>query len=133
VPIYPVPSFAGRLVTRSGSGLRQGVVPVPFSRTPPAVTFVSQTKAKISRNSSQDASDVVFTADTDYQAYEVRVVSSSDATVTQGTLLESGSGGSNGSQRTITITDAELEAATGAEGSNLLKIFVQANSGIWST
>lgn len=57
--------------------------------TPPTVTFVSQVRTKISRVSPDDATDVVFSVSEDYQAYQVRVVSSTAATVAQGTLLES--------------------------------------------
>jgi hypothetical protein len=74
----------------------------------------------------------VFTSDADYQAYEARVVSTSDAVEGSGTVIESGTGGLAGVQRTITITDAELEAAAAAEGSNIIKIFVQNTAGVWS-
>lgn len=100
--------------------------------TPPTVTFVSQTRSKISRVTGRDSTDIVFTVDEDYQGYQVRVVSSTSATVAQGTQLETGTGGLSDVQRTITVTDDELVAATAAEGSNMLKIFAQDTAGNWS-
>lgn len=98
----------------------------------PVVTFVSQSRGTISANAPADTDDVVFSVDQDYQAYQVRVVSSSAATVSQGTLVESGTGGTADVQKTITITRDELVAASAVEGSNMVKIFAQGPTGIWS-
>lgn len=103
--------------------------------TPPVVTFVSQTRTRISRvpGVGVDASDVVFSADEAFTAYEVYRVASGTAARGTGTLLESGGGASAGQQVTITITDDELVAAGGVEGSNTLKIFTRDAAGNWST
>lgn len=104
----------------------------------PTVNVVSSSRAKISRvgtnvSGGKDQTDVVFSVNQDFQAYQVRLVASSAAAVTDGTLLESGSGGTANVNQTITVTDDELVAAGAAEGSNLLKIFAQLTDGTWTT
>lgn len=92
--------------------------------TPPVVTIDSQDRVKISGQGGVNATNLTFTVNEDHSGYQVRLVSSESATINQGTLVESGGAGTAGVQRAITITDAELIAAGGVEGSNLLKIFV---------
>lgn len=102
------------------------------AETTPVVTFVSQTRTKISRvaGSTVDATDVVFSADQNWNAYQVRLVSSSESSIAQGQLVEGATlPTAAGVTRTITITDDELVAAGATEGSNLLKIFVTTAAG----
>lgn len=101
----------------------------------PTVSFVSQTRVKISRveGGGVDSTDVTFTADEALQAWKCKVVTSESATHTQGTLLEAGGAVTGGQQVVFNVTDDELVAAGGVEGSNLLKIFGQDLAGNWST
>lgn len=100
--------------------------------TPPTVDVSLVTQTTISRVVGADASDVTFTTNEAYTAYQVRVVPSSVSPVTAGTLVESGTGGT-GAAHTVTITDDEFVAAGAIEGTNTVKVFTQDAAGNWST
>lgn len=103
-----------------------------FDYTPPSVSAGSPSVAKISRVAGKDATNVSFTVDEDCQAWMIRLVSSNSDPYTYGTLIESGGALTSGVPQDVEITDDELVAAGGAEGSNLVKIFAQDTAGNWS-
>lgn len=126
---------AGRSYALRPRHKRGFIVIVGGDTTAPIVTFISQTRTKISRISGGgfDATDVVFSVNEDYQGYQVRRVSSGADTIAMGTLVESGTGGLSGVERTITLTDDEIIDNGGApEGNSIYKIFAQDLSGNWS-
>lgn len=101
--------------------------------TAPTVTIISgPTRSKIGPVVGRDSFDFVYSSDEDFQAYQVRVVSSSTDTVAMGTLVESGGSGDADTQYTLTVTDDELFAASASDGSKTVKVFVQDLAGNWS-
>lgn len=99
--------------------------------TPPIPNVTSVATTKISRVVGKDAANVTFTADENFVEYEVRRVPLTTSGRV-GTLIETAVVSARTSH-TITITDDELIAASGTEGSNLLKVFVKDAAGNWST
>lgn len=101
----------------------------------PISVFVSQTATTISRVSGKSSLDVTFSGNEAWQAYQIRRVSSPSDPISAGTLVETGTGLNipQDQNYVTTITDPELEAASGSEGTNMLKIFLQDIAGNWST
>lgn len=104
----------------------------PTDTTPPTIEVSNLTATKISRKSGRDITYVSFSVDEDCQAWKAKLVSSSGATHTQGTLVDSGGSIPASTLYIFDITDAELEGAGGQEGSNTIKVFVQDIAGNWS-
>lgn len=104
--------------------------------TAPVPNIVSTSRAIISHVSGYASTDIVWTSNEDFQAYQLRVVANSSDDVTTGTLIEQNqsptAGGTANTQYTSTITDAELVAASPADGSKMIKLFVQDLAGNWS-
>jgi hypothetical protein len=101
--------------------------------TLPVVSINSVDKSKISRVAGQDVSTFNFQSDRAYEAYQLRLVPTNSSLVTSGTLIESGSGGSANTDRSVNVTDDELVAAGAGEGNNVVKAFVaDASTGLWS-
>jgi len=106
---------------------------ISFDITPPGVTVdVSSTPGKISAQTGKDSADFYLTSDEDFQAYQIRKVPADDSTVTEGTLIESGGGGTASSPIPLNVTAAELAAASLGEGQHRIKVFVQDIAGNWS-
>ncbi len=99
-------------------------------------TIVSTTRTRISHVAGFDSTDIVWTSDTDFTAYQFRVVGDASDPFTQGVQLETNqspaAGGTAATEYTSTITDDEVEAVSPAEGAKLVKLFVQNASG-WSS
>lgn len=101
--------------------------------TPPLVSITSgPTRSRISRVVGIDSTDVQFVANEDVQAWQIRVVPSSGSPSTAGTLIESGGALSSGASQSSNITDDELIAASGGEGTFIVKVFAQDLAGNWS-
>ena len=104
--------------------------------TAPVVTIHSITAGKISRIAGKDSTDIGWSADEDFTSYQIRLVPTSESTVTQGTLIEQdqnpAAGGVAGTIYTSTVTDDELVTGAGIEGNNIVKIFVRDAAGNWS-
>lgn len=99
----------------------------------PTIEVSNLTATKISRVSGKDISYVSFTVNEDCQAWKAKKVTSSGATHTQGTLIDSGGSIPADTLFVFDITDDELVGAGGTEGSNTVKVFVQDTAGNWST
>lgn len=137
-PVSGVPHFY-RSQPPPGSAVRRTDIVVygSLDTVAPTASIVSVSRTKTSRVAGYDATDVVWTSDEDFVAYQLRVVSSASDPVTSGALIEQdqnpAGGGTAGVQYTSTITEAELETASAADGSKLIKLFVQDAAGNWST
>ena len=103
----------------------------------PTANIVSTTRSKISAVTGFDSTDIVWTADEAFQAYQFRVVADASDPYTSGVQLEANqnpaAGGAALTEYTSTITDDEVIAASPAEGVKLVKLFVQDSAGNWST
>lgn len=100
--------------------------------SPVATITAGPDKPRISQVAGNDVAEVQWESDTDFRAYEVRLVDNVDATVYDGQLVESGGAGIAGQTQILQITDDELVAVSPGEGSKTLKIFVQGVAGNWS-
>lgn len=98
----------------------------------PIPTVVSVDVTKISRVAGKDIAAVDFTTDEAFVEYEVRVVPNGSSPRGAGSQLETAIVASRTSH-SISITDDELVAASGIEGTNVLKVFVKDVAGNWST
>lgn len=100
--------------------------------TPPILDItVAPTRTKISAQTGVNVTTFTFTANEDYQGYQLRAVPADNSLVSAGTLIESGSGGSSGVARQVDVTSAELQAA-GLSGALRVKVFGQDAAGNWS-
>jgi hypothetical protein len=113
---------------------------ITLDTTVPVVTLDSgPTPAKISKIATKRTSTVTWHADSHIQAYKVKVVPSGSSINTAGTQIPTTGGSTNVSGGavaaattvTTTIDGADLQTA-GAEGDNIVKIFVQDDAGNWS-
>lgn len=95
---------------------------------------------KISKQATADESELIFSADQDIVDWKVKVVSSSGAAHSTGTQIPDTAGSTNvlgttdtdaDDPITVTVKGADLEAA-GAEGDNIVKVFVKDAGGNWS-
>lgn len=102
---------------------------------PLVANLVSQTRTRISRVAGFDQTDVVWSSNLAFTGYQFRVVAADTDPVTAGVQVElnqsPAAGGASGTQYTSTLTDAEIEAVSPAEGAKIVKLFVQNATG-WS-
>jgi hypothetical protein len=103
--------------------------------TPPISALVSETLTKVSAVVGFNSTDVAWSANEAIQAWQFRVVTNTADPVTAGTLIKQATGVSiaANTNQTTTITEAELAAASPAQGSKIIKLFVQDIAGNWST
>lgn len=121
----------------AGTGTDQ----IVLDTTVPVVTIsAGPDKPKISKIAGYDTSSFTWSSDSDYQAYEVRVVPNINSDHTTGTVIGSGGGSTNvsggagtaGTAVTTSIKGADLQTASAADGSKTVKVFVQDLAGNWS-
>jgi hypothetical protein len=114
---------------------------ITLDTTVPVVTVDSgPTPGKISKVATKNSSDTTWHADTDIQAYKVKVVPSNSSLHTAGTQIPTTAGSANVSGGavsaattvTTTIKGTDLETAAGADGTWHVKVFVQDLAGNWS-
>ena len=104
----------------------------PTDTEAPTIEVSNLSATKISRVSGRDITYVSFTVNEDCQAWKAKLVTSSGAVHTDGTLVDSGSDIPADTLFVFDITDDELVDAGGADGSNTIKVFVQDDAGNWS-
>lgn len=113
---------------------------ITLDTTVPVVTLDSgPTPAKVSTVATKDSSIATWHSDADFQAYKVKVVPSTSSIhsagvqipTTAGSTFVSGGAGTAATTMTTTIKGADLQTA-GAEGGNIVKVFVQDLAGNWS-
>lgn len=108
----------------------------------PVVTITGPDKSKISKVSGFNQSVINFTADVEFEEYKVCVVPRNNSTqeagtvigTTNGSINTSGNAGSYPASENIqvTITGADLEAASSGDGVKIVKVFVKNAAGTWS-
>lgn len=108
----------------------------------PVVTITGPDKSKISKVSGFNQSVINFTADVEFEEYKVCVVPQNNSTheagtvigTTNGSINTSGNAGSYPASENIqvTITGADLEAASSGDGVKIVKVFVKNAAGTWS-
>lgn len=109
----------------------------------PTVTVTGPDKATISKVTGFNLAVINFMADVAFNEYKVCVVPATSSTQDAGTVI----GTTNGSQNTsgsdgdypaseniqVTISGADLEAASSGDGVKIVKVFVKTAAGTWST
>lgn len=110
--------------------------------TLPVVTVSNISATKISKISGKNSMTFQFTGDSKFDEYKVKVVSTSGAAHGTGTQIGTTNGSSNvsGSEGdypadtpiTVTITGADLEAASAGDGQKIIKVFIKDDAGNWS-
>lgn len=105
--------------------------PVPSFSTPDAV--------KISKIAGKNIASVSLSSSKPFTEYKVKVVTSLNATHDTGTLIgtEHGSVNTSGTGTfstpiTISVTGADLEAASSGDGQKTIKVFIKNAAGTWS-
>ena len=108
----------------------------------PTVSVTGPDKSKISKVTGFNQSVFNFTCDVKFEEYKVCVVPANNSTQDAGVII----GTTNGSQNTsgsdgnypaseniqVTITGADLEAASTGDGVKIIKVFVKNAAGTWS-
>ena len=106
----------------------------------PAVTVLGPDRSKISKVSCMDTSVFTFRADVDVAEYKVCVVTSENATHTQGTQIPGTAGSENMSGGAVTantevsctVKAADIEIASAGDGIKIVKVFAKTSVGTWS-
>jgi hypothetical protein len=109
----------------------------------PTVTIVvGLDREKLSREAERNEASFQFSSNQSYQAYKVKLVGSVGATHDMGTDIPT-AGGSTGvvgagaftsaNVHTVRLRTADLETAgANMNGDNIIKVFVQEETGLWS-
>lgn len=119
--------------------------------TLPVVTISGPDVSKISKITGKNESSFSFQADSEFEEYKVKVVSSTGASHDTGTLIPTTNGSSNMSEVfvsdgamedsaghpandpiTCVINGADLELASAGDGNKIIKVFVKDDAGNWS-
>lgn len=113
---------------------------ITLNTTAPVVFSTGLDVDKISEVDGKNVASFAFTADQDYQAWEVRVVPADDSMQTAGTLIPttagstntSGGAGTGTTPKTVTINGTDLKTASAGDATKKVKVFVQNAAGTWS-
>jgi hypothetical protein len=105
----------------------------------PTIT-VAASPTKISKIAGFDTSTFSFQADSDIQAWKVKVVPATGSVHTAGTQVPTTAGSTgisggalaSGATQAVSIKGADLEAASAGDGVKIVKVFVQDLAGVWS-
>lgn len=111
----------------------------------PVVTVTGPDKSTISKVNGFDSAVISFMADVDFVAYVVCVVPAENSLVDAGALIPDTAGSVNTSgiaeegeafdantPINVTIKGADLETASGGDGTKIVKVFVKDARDIWS-
>ena len=108
----------------------------------PVVTITGPDKSKISKVSGFNTAIINFIADVEFEEYKVCVVPQNNSTQEAGTVIPTDGGSVNTSGADgnypaseniqVTITGADLEAASSGDGVKIVKVFVKTAAGTWS-
>ena len=108
----------------------------------PVVTITGPDKSKISKVSGFNTAIINFIADVEFEEYKVCVVPQNNSTQEAGTVIPTDGGSVNTSGADgnypaseniqVTITGADLEAASSGDGVKIVKVFVKNAAGTWS-
>lgn len=117
---------------------------ITLDTTLPVVTVQggSPDVSKISKVSTKDTVSITWQSDQQYDAYKVKVVPATNSVHSAGTQIPTTAGSTNTSGSTpnqpadtnvvTTVKGTDLETADAGDGSKIIKIFVQDDSGNWS-
>lgn len=115
---------------------------ITLNTSVPVVTITGPDKSKISKVSGFNQAIINFTADVEFEEYKVCVVPQSNSTQEAGTVIGTTNGSINTSGNAggypaskniqVTITGADLEAASSGDGVKIVKVFVKNAAGTWS-
>lgn len=114
---------------------------ITLDTTRPTVTITGPDVTKISKQAGKDVASFSFTADVAFVEYKVKVVTSTGAAESTGTLIGTANGSTNMSATgtfaaatviNATIDGADLEAASAGDGAKIIKVFVKDDAGNWS-
>lgn len=108
----------------------------------PVVTVTNADVTKISKIAGRNTATFSFTVDVPFAEYQVRVVNSTGAGVTTGTLIPTTNGSVNTSGTgtfdtatapiTVSVKGTDLETASAGDGSKIIKVFCRDEAGNWS-
>lgn len=115
---------------------------ITLDMTLPVVTVSNVSATRISKVAGKNSITFQFSADSIFDEYKVKVVSASGSPHDSGTLIGTTNGSENTSGSagdypastpiTVTITGADLEAASSGDGDKIIKVFVKDQAGNWS-
>ena len=115
---------------------------ITLDTTVPTVTITGPDKSKISKIVGFNQSIINFMADVAFEEYKVCVVPANSSAENAGTIIGTNNGsintsGSEGGYEAstniqVTITGADLEAASAGDGVKIVKVFVKNAAGTWS-
>lgn len=106
----------------------------------PTVNVGAPDTGKISKKAQKNVASFTFSCPESFEEYKVKVVTSTGAVESSGTLVGTANGSSNTSGNaggynapiTVTITGQDLELASSGDGSKIIKVFVKNTAGTWS-
>lgn len=108
----------------------------------PVVTVTGPDKSTISKVTGFDSAVISFTADVAFEEYKVCVVPATNSLESAGTVIPATAGSVNTSGNAggypadtainVTIKGADLETASGGDGTKIVKVFVKDSRDIWS-
>lgn len=109
----------------------------------PVVTVTNPDVSKISKISGKNIASFSFSVNEIFNEYKVKVVSSTGASESTGTLISTTNGSTNTSGTgqdfdtssnpiTVTINGSDLELASSGDSQKIIKVFVKDKSGQWS-
>lgn len=107
----------------------------------PVPTITGPDKSTISKVGGYNVAAFSFSVDSEFAAYEVRVVPANGSAHTAGTVIGTKNGSTNMSGSgtfaantavNCTINAADLEAASSGDGAKIIKVFVKDAAGNWS-
>lgn len=108
----------------------------------PAVTVTGPDKSKISKVEGFNKSVISFISDVAFVEYKVCVVPAVDSLESAGVVIPTTGGSENTSGSddeyeantpiSVTISGADLEAASSGDGTKIVKVFVKSSTGTWS-
>jgi len=113
---------------------------INLSTTIPTVNVGAPDTSKISKKAQKNVASFTFSCPEAFEEYKVKVVTSTGAVESSGTLIATANGSSNTSGNaggynapiTVTITGTDLELASSGDGSKIIKVFVKNSAGTWS-
>lgn len=118
----------------------QASAQITLDTTVPVITISGPDVTKVSKQAGKNTCTFSFTVDSDIVAYKVKVVSASGGAESTGVEIGTANGSTNmagGSVKantsvTCTINGADLEAASAGDGTKIIKVFAQDETGNWS-
>lgn len=121
------------------TGILTAVIRLDTALPVPAIT-VAFIPTKISKVTGWEITTGAFAPNLDIQAWKIKVVPSTNSLHDAGTTIPTDHGSIDTSggalaadaNQPVTITGADLEAASAGDGAKIVKIFIQGLSGNWS-